>query len=1009
MKNIKLRSIILAVTALLCAVSGAYASSAKPSGECTNYVTEGIEYRVSETIRGSSVDKWRSELEVIVTGKKTGIDAGSIASMELATLGSSIRYQCTEVSGGNFSCSSLPTGSVITAVYLRYVPNDNVTEDMNVIFTIQNAKSGKTLMSAGGTVRYPTYPCSRNNTEKNFSAYSTALIYNTSDECPDDNKTVYFKETMGHFAMVNIINEDSLDSERVRLSVSPKVKYSYTLELDFVDAYGNPKAVTYEYDPSDPNHPVINASDLDGITIDQMPLTLVGGYLRDIDAGRTDLWGNDDYPTVTSFVITFYYQNYNGTQGYENSAFHFKRNLTVRFAPYCSADVVTATDGESGGFDPCGGSGQLFTVSFKNNNGEGIYVPKNDSECSDAPYCTSIYSVYVESDYVPDKAETFYFVTRKCADSSCSAIANTNAYLYGLFTADGDSLRTEYKYKAVSGKTVSKFNIKAYDRTTPDLHPFEIMGAQLKADEPGTYVVYGFMEPEDIKIGDFSQYAVKFYITVTEGSAGGYFTRTADNASAGIRIGKINPPIYYASLDEDENVEDVVLYEDVEDDDSDDDGVVVETYVIGFRDSELSLAAGDSVTDVFTAAFDKSTQLAGSSDPAVVTIDGETGTITAVSAGSAGLYVADLTSGEMLSVCSVTVTEASAEEEAPAAPAFETASLTIAPNETIDLNLTAPIDGAAYVLNSTDSEIAVVNAESGTLTGLAEGSAALYIASVESGEITAVCDVTVAIPAEETTAPEITETATVTETAAETVTESTETAVVEENVTETVTETPTAAENAASDVDTEVTEETQEEAVETVETTDESVDETQLTAETVTVTEEFIPSETPTAEPAIVETPTVEVTEEIREIHVDPRSEKIYITAGADVLLDMNDITVSPENVPFTELDLQIEDPALAYIPEQSEDDIREYGLRIVGLAEGATKLRVTLRGTEIHFDIELHITAPAVEQTETVEAVLYEESTSSDETYSETESESEEEVILYEDNVESVILYSEE
>ena len=181
MKNIKLRSIILAFTALLCAVSGAYAASAYPSGECTNYVTEGIEYRVSETIRGGSVDKWRSELEVIVRTKKTGMDAGSIVSMELATLGSSIRYQCTEVTGGNFSCSSLPDGSIITAVYLRYAPNDNIAEDTNVTFNIQNAKSGKTLMNAGGTVHFPAYPCSRNNTEKNFSTYSTALIYNTSD------------------------------------------------------------------------------------------------------------------------------------------------------------------------------------------------------------------------------------------------------------------------------------------------------------------------------------------------------------------------------------------------------------------------------------------------------------------------------------------------------------------------------------------------------------------------------------------------------------------------------------------------------------------------------------------------------------------------------------------------------------------------------------------------------------------------------------------------------------
>ncbi len=976
MKKTTLHAIILALAALLCAVSGVSASAAYPSGECTNAVTEGIEYRISETIRPDTSDRWRSELQVLVDTKETGLDAGYILSMELATLGNSLRYQCTEVLSGNFSCNSLPAGSTITAVYLRYVPGPNITEDTKINFNIQNAASGKTLMKAGGTVQYPVYPCSRNSAEKNLTTYSTALIYNTSNECPNDNKTIHFKETMGHFAMVNIINGDALDSGRVHLTVSPKVEYKYTLELDFVDAYGNLKVVTYEYDPADPNNPVIDASDLDGITISEMPLTLTGGYLKDISATKTDLWGNDVFPTVTSFVITFYYQNYNGTQGYHNSAFHFKRDLTVRFGPYCAAASDCTSDGESGGFDPCGGSGQLFTVSFKNDSGEGIYVPKNESECSEAAYCTSIYSVYVESDYIPDTGETYQFVTRKCADSTCSSVTTTNAYLSGLFTADGDSLRTEYQYKSVSGKTVSTFRIKAYDRTTPDLHPFEIMGAQLKADEPGSYVVYGFVDSNDIKAGDLSQYAVKFYITVTEGSAGGYFTRTGSGQSAGIRIGKINPPIYYASLAQDEEA--VFINEAV--DEAADDGLVLETYVIGFRENELSLNPGESVSDVFTADFDGQTQIAGSSNPSVASVDGSTGTITALSAGEAGLYIADLNSGEILSVCAVSVSEEPAPTEEPVIPAFETTSITIAPNETIDLNLTAPVDGTTYVLNSTNGDIAVVNAEAGTLTGLAEGFTGLYIASVADGEIAAVCDVTVAIPAAETTEPEVTETETAPEItepqespSAETVAETTE---------ETEEGTPTQTTENAEETTVTVTPtngESTETVTPTAESTEESVipTESETPAETVpaaeTPTEEVTPTETPTAEIIPTEAPSGEAaaeTESISEIHVDPRSEKIYLTAGSDVLLDMDDITVSPQNVPFTELDFEIADPALAYLPpEQDEDDIREFGLRIAGLYPGTTKLRITLRGTDVHFEIELCINEPqTVNPTVTVE-----------------------------------------
>ncbi len=535
----------LCVLCALClGVQSAFAAAAVATGRCTNVENQGIEYFVSYTVSAANSDKWRSDLTVHV-GTSAGLDdAGSVIAMELEMSGSSTRYQCTEVLAGEFSCNSLPNGALITGVYFRYIPS--VSVDTDIVFMVEKT-AGEKLLSAPGTVKLPPYPCSVNSLEKDFLASNSnyalntgeTLIYNTSTECPGEHTTLYFAEQSDKFAIVNIIMGDALSSSRVWMDVTPKVDYSYALDLVFEDVDKNRKVVTYTYDASDPNNPVVDATDLDGITLSEMPLTLIGGELYAVSTTKTDLWGNPDYPSSTAFDINFYYRNDQGTQGYENSIFHFNRDLNIQFAPYCTSDNTSG--GTSSGtaasiYDHCQSSRQLFTVGLTDSNGSGIYVPKDESECSAASYCTATYNVYVESDYVPASTTNYYFATRKCADSSCASMTTTSAYPYSLTVADGDSLSRTYKNSGVSGSTLTTFKMKAYDRTSATAsadRPFMITGARMMVDEPGTYVVYGFVSRTAAEQGDLSDYAVKFYVTINDSdslttcstlASNGYFT-----------------------------------------------------------------------------------------------------------------------------------------------------------------------------------------------------------------------------------------------------------------------------------------------------------------------------------------------------------------------------------------------------------------------------------------------------------------------------------------------------
>lgn len=502
--------------------------AAEPTGKCTNIVNEGIEYFNPVTVYSAETNDWRTDLEAVATFTNGGAPSGIISAIEVEVVNNTTRYQCTEITPGTpaiFSCNSIPNNAVISGIYIRYIPDTSVTENTQVTFDIRQVTNGKLLYNKKEVVAYPPIPCGRNFDPRDFIAYSgDILAYNTTTTCTE-HKEVRFLEQNNDFAIVNIIPGDAINSDRVRMKVEPAVHFDYTMTLTFEDSIGGLYDVIFahEYDPAlypaTGYNDTFNAGALNGLTNNNLPLKLVGGKIDDgsIVAKEKDLWGNDSFPTQVDYNIKFWYENLNGTPDYQNSIFHFERNMNVLFGPYCDSSSGGVKTGIATAlYDSCQTTRQLFNISLKDSAGQGILVPHDQSECDGAynEYCTDVYALNppihdYSLDHVTPSLSNYNFVVRKCLDSSCASHTTTNAFLYSITVSDAVSLATTYRS---SGNVIP---MRLYDDISMS-RPFAITGVQFMIEEPGTYMVLGFVDNDQIKIGDFNHYAVKFYLKVNK-------------------------------------------------------------------------------------------------------------------------------------------------------------------------------------------------------------------------------------------------------------------------------------------------------------------------------------------------------------------------------------------------------------------------------------------------------------------------------------------------------------
>lgn len=513
-KSIKIL-MTLSVILALCITGEAWAGNIlTPTGRCTNMLHEGTEYYIAKTLNTGEADQWRKSFEITAS-------SGSVTAIEMTIGGDGTSYQCTEESLGTptsqFSCNSLPTNAIVTGIYFRV---KNVTTPDFTLTAETMPKPATVIFEGSGSTANPPVPCSVEDTERDWSAKSgTKLVYNNSSEtsCTGHTTIEFVENQKKPFKIVNIGLNDILNKDRFKFDIQPKTDYSYKLTLTFEDFGGITHDVTYDWDATTQTGMTI-ASGLNGLKNSDMPIKLIGGTLDNINTTQKNLDNTPLLPTSTDFKVRFYYENVNGTQGYENSDYHFERDLNIKFAPYCDITdnkantgiIPNAVSGTS--YDHCGAEKQLFGVSFVDSNNRGIVI--GNTGCGSYAYCKNASAVGSYPSTRPEKESYYYFVTRKCTDSSCFTRTGTSAYLYDITVSDSDVLERTYRTNSVSSTTTSRFSMRVYGDNSGI--PFDIRGAHLMAAEPGTYEVRGFITEQNVKDGNHDECAVKFYITVPE-------------------------------------------------------------------------------------------------------------------------------------------------------------------------------------------------------------------------------------------------------------------------------------------------------------------------------------------------------------------------------------------------------------------------------------------------------------------------------------------------------------
>ena len=345
------------------------------------------------------------------------------------------------------------------------------------------------------------------------------------------NQSRTFLEQQDPYAIVNILNTDTelkgglinfngstytydaAKRSRVMMDVVEYADYNFSYDLELFFEVYNPdkdtaktRGVRYHHvwDPvtktssgyidSDGYDITINSvkytvAGIHGLKENNLPLTLTGGRISNLAATEKDGWGNEIFPPSADLDIFFWYENTEGTLGYENSIFHIERNLNIQFSPECSQTAAAPAL-----YDPCQATRQMFTASLPSpltisSWDDSKKILNSDYLCitDDCGY-NKIKNTTNDAEADP---QDVYFFTRKCVNAACDWVTSTSAYVYSVTIADGGGSERVHGNQGVTSDigTRSKFKVRFYGTSE---HPFAITGVRLVVDEPGTYVIYPF-------------------------------------------------------------------------------------------------------------------------------------------------------------------------------------------------------------------------------------------------------------------------------------------------------------------------------------------------------------------------------------------------------------------------------------------------------------------------------------------------------------------------------------
>jgi LPXTG-site transpeptidase (sortase) family protein len=494
---------------------------------CKDVKNEGIEFRTPVSITDPTTEKFRSNIEVEITDpngivSNTGVyEPGTDVVKEVALYAASdsTEYQCqqltTTADPNDFSCNSFPVGGTISAVHVTFIPNITGTAPNEVVvhgeYTIKIIESDTTpanvLLTGTAKIDAASTACAQNQgtgtfTPNDANAFEDAFIYST-ETCttPLPDPQISFNENSTNpFRIVSFPLGETINSARIKLLVTPETNaFDYTVVLNFKDsATPTPitHTITYDYTKGTTIEDAVVTLSANWSTA-VLPITLIGGTLDIDDTSIVPGY----YPTdQMNFKMTFYYENIDPTLGYENSMFHFERDMSVQFADRCPDEDEYAVSPTA--YDSCKAKRQSFSFSFVDPaTGDGLDVSSSEA---------GAWIVDNPADRETTK-HNVYFMIRRCLDAACTTnISNDGAYVSSVTVSDGWETDKTYGVSATGGNMWSKTTMYTFENTTSTpSHPFRLRRITVVAEKPGTYIINAF------KTGENSDMTESKYLYVT--------------------------------------------------------------------------------------------------------------------------------------------------------------------------------------------------------------------------------------------------------------------------------------------------------------------------------------------------------------------------------------------------------------------------------------------------------------------------------------------------------------
>lgn len=488
------------------------------TGDCKDLINDGIPFTATVSIPPEQTETWRDRIQIVILDPDGNdyITPGTDNVKEVVLYASSsggTAYQCqqltTDTFDNSFSCNSFPKGATISRMSVRFIPNFDgggalVLGDYKI--SVLNLNTTLEIFSGTAPVTAASSACAWNQTTSPFTPKNPeTFTYNTNEAagCGGGGlQTFDFNESVASpFTVVSFPLGETIDKDRWQIIASPQVnEFSYTLVLYF-DSDGDGVRdpgwdLVYDYaagtNPADTAvNPTTRGASWTGSTT---PVKLVGGSLT-INPGATPM---ASMPPSVPLTFNVYYKNVDPTLGYENSTFHFTRNMTMLFTPLCPANpqYITTTP-----IDPCLASKQTFLLPL---SGALTNIPAN-------------FNGYYQSDRTFSTADLrhVYFHVQKCGNADCSVNVGTDAYVYRVNLSDLESDTRFYQYAGLWDSTITDIHMKFF-KAVGDM---TLKSLEFTAKSPGTYHIRGFYTENTIKPENGfpnSGYGLELFVTVPQ-------------------------------------------------------------------------------------------------------------------------------------------------------------------------------------------------------------------------------------------------------------------------------------------------------------------------------------------------------------------------------------------------------------------------------------------------------------------------------------------------------------